>query len=257
MIRVAAVVATGFVLITSVSAQDKKGATDRDRKDAPKVFYLVPLVARPGEEQKLVLRGRNLDTVTEVKAEGATAKLLGKKKAPPGKDQGANKAGDTEAEVELELPEGAKPGSVKLVAVGPKGESEPYTLLVRDGTPAAAEKEPNDGFDTAQVVPFPCAVEGVVGKDKDADVYRFDGKKGDKVTVEVQAARWGSPLDALVTVYDADRRTVAAADDSAGSPDPVLTLTLPRDGPYFVTLIDAHDAGGQGFGYRLVIRTGG
>ena len=97
----------------------------------------------------------------------------------------------------------------------------------------------------------------VVGKDKDADVYRFEGKKGDKVTVEVQAARWGSPLDALVTVYDADRRTLGAADDAKGSPDPALTVTLPRDGAYFVTLIDAHDSGGPGSGYRLVIRKAG
>lgn len=244
------------VVVAAAPAQERK-KKDGDKKDAPKLLYAVPLVAKPGEKGKLVLRGRGLDAATGVKvsgADGASAKLVGKKKAPPGNNQAANKVGDTEAEVELELPKGAKPGAVKLVAVNPNGGSEPYTLLVRDDTPAVAEKEPNDGFAQAQAVPLPGAVEGAIGKDKDADVYRFEGKAGDKVRVEVQAARWGSPLDALVTVYDADRRTLGSADDAAGSPDPVLTVTLPRDGAYFVTLIDAHDAGGPGFGYRLVVR---
>ena len=257
-LRLTVLLVVGLCALSAPGQERKK--KDGDKKDLPKLLYPVPLAAKPGEKGKLVLRGRGLDTLTEVKvagADGAAVRLLGKKKSPPGANQSANKVGDSEAEVELELPKEARPGAVKLVAVSPNGESEPYTLLLRDNTPAVAEKEGNDGFDAAQVVPLPGAVEGVVGKDKDADVYRFEGKKGDKVTVEVQAARWGSPLDALVAGYDADRRTLGAADDAAGSPDPVLTVTLPRDGAYFVTLIDAHDAGGPGFGYRLVIRKAG
>ena len=33
-----------------------------------------------------------------------------------------------------------------------------------------------------------------------------------------------------------------------------MTATLPRDGVYFLSLIDAHDLGGPTFGYRLVVR---
>lgn len=248
-----------IALVASAPAQERK-KRDKDGKDAPKLLYSVPLVAKPGEKGKLVLRGRGLDAVTEVRvsgADGAAVKLLGKKKAAPGNNQSADKVGDSEAEVELELPKGAKPGEVKVVAVGPAGESEPYRLLVRDGPPAVAEKEPNDGFDGAQAVTLPAAVEGTVKGDRDADVFKFEGKTGERVRVEVQAARWGSPLDALLTVYDADRRTVAQADDVDGSADPVLTVALPRDGVYFVTLIDAHDAGGPGFGYRLVLGPAG
>jgi Bacterial pre-peptidase C-terminal domain len=85
-------------------------------------------------------------------------------------------------------------------------------------------------------------------------VFKFDGKKGDKVLIEVQAARFGSPVDGFLTVYDADRKVLASADDTNGSADPALTVTLPKDGTYFVSLIDAHDLGGANFGYRLVVK---
>jgi hypothetical protein len=39
-----------------------------------------------------------------------------------------------------------------------------------------------------------------------------------------------------------------------GSSDPVVTVALPRDGIYFVALIDAHDMGGANFGYRLLLK---
>ena len=70
----------------------------------------------------------------------------------------------------------------------------------------------------------------------------------------MQAARFGSPVDVFLTLYDADRKIVASADDAGTSADPTLTVTLPRDGAYYLSLIDAHDLGGPNFGYRLVVR---
>ena len=257
MYRLFGLLVLPFALISADPAQDKKKAPDK--KDAPKLLYCVPLVVHSGENQKLALRGKNLDAVKEVKVAGADdakLKVLGAKKTPVGNNQPAERVGDSEVEIELELPKGAKPGEVKLTAVGPAGESEPYTLPIADDTPTIAEKEPNDGFDAAQAIAIPAAVEGTIKAERDPDVFKFEGKKGDKLRIEVQAARFGSPLDGLVQVFDADRRLIAAADDSEGSADPILNITLPRDGAYFVTLIDAHDLGGPQFGYRLVVRTG-
>ena len=42
----------------AASSQDKK---QPEKKDTPQVLYAVPLVAKPGEKQKLALRGKNLD----------------------------------------------------------------------------------------------------------------------------------------------------------------------------------------------------
>jgi hypothetical protein len=246
-----------LAVLSSAPAQDTK---EPKKHPPPKVLYSVPLVVKHGERHKLALRGKNLDAVKEVKVSGADdakVKVFAAKKAAPGNNQPAERVGDSEVEIELELPKDAKPGAVKLTAIGPGGESNPYTLLIADETPAVAEKEPNDGFDKAQPVPVPSAVEGTIHGDRNPDVFKFDGKKGDRLRIEVQAARFGSPLDALVQVFDADRRLVAATDDTDGTPDPVLAVTLPHDGTYSVTLIDAHDLGGPQFGYRLVLKASG
>ncbi len=244
-----------LALAAPLASQEKP--PDKKKDPPPKVMYAVPLVARAGEKQKFVLRGKNLAGVKEVTAsgaDGAKVKVLGAKAAPVPNNYPAERVGDSEVEIELELPKDARPGATKLIAVGPGGESNAYPLLLRDELPAVAEKEDNGGFDTAQAVTLPCAVEGTIRGERDVDVFTFDGKKGDKVTFEVQAARFGSPLDGFLTVYDADRAVIGSADDVAGSADPVLTVTLPKDGTYFVALIDAHDLGGSNFGYRLVVK---
>jgi hypothetical protein len=58
----------------------------------------------------------------------------------------------------------------------------------------------------------------------------------------------------VLTLYDAQGRQLACNDDAGGSSDSRLECTLPRDGPYFLTLLDAHDTGGPTHVYRLVTR---
>jgi hypothetical protein len=238
---------------STTSSQDKK--PDPKKDPPPQLLYAVPLVAKPGKKQKLALRGQRLAMAMEIKiigSEDAKLKLLGAKAVGVPNNYPGDRVGDSEVELELELPKDAKPGAVKLTAVGPSGESNAYTLLVRDELPAIAEKEDNGGFNTAQAISLPSAVEGTIKGERDVDMFKFEGKKGDKVKIEVQAARFGSPVDGFLTLYDADRKVIDSADDVAGSADPVLTVTLPKDGTYFIALLDAHDLGGANFGYRLV-----
>lgn len=256
MRRVVILLILPFAFLSSATSQDKK-PPDAKKEPAPKVLYAVPLVAKPGEKQKLTLRGKGLTTVKEVKVSGSNdtkVKVIAGKMAAVPNNYPADRIGDSEVEIELDLAKGVEPGKVKLTAVGPGGDSNEYTLLVRDETPVVAEKEPNDGFDQAQVIPVPSAVEGTIKGERDTDVFQFTGKAGDKVRIEVQAARWGSPVDAMLVLYDAGRRVIDSADDTDGTPDPILVVTLPKAGTYFITVIDAHDLGGANFGYRLVVR---
>lgn len=227
-------------------------------KAVPRLLYAVPLVARPGEKQKLTLRGRHLERVGQVKVAGTDgqARLLAARLITPPGNQVAERVGTSELEVELDLPAGARPGAVSLTAVSPAGQSPPYILLLRDDLPAVAEAEPNNGFDQAQPLTVPAAVEATIATDRDVDVFRFSGRKGQTWRFEVQAARYGSPVDVILTIYDARKRILESADETTGQPDPALTLILPQDGTYFVTVVEANDLGGPHYGYRLVIRPG-
>lgn len=223
------------------------------QKDVPRVTLVSPLGVAPGVATRLTIRGAKLDTATEVRfaAGKVSAKIVGKGKAPLGQGQDAGKFGDTQVEVGVMLPPGTA-GS--FVVVTPAGESKPHALLVDPSLPVVAEKEPNNGFPQAQPIPLPGIVDGKIQQPQDVDVFRFEGKAGQRVVLEVLAARHGSALDSYLTLYDAEGRELAANDDAEGSTDSRLEVTLPRDGTYYVSLLDANDQGGPTHVYRLVAR---
>lgn len=219
-------------------------------KDQPVVRYAIPLTIPATPKAKIALRGTKLDTVTEVKADAGSVKLTRKGKVGVPNNYPVEKIGDSEVEVELELPADFKGESVKFTVVTPGGASEPLTVLLAKG--ATAEKEPNDGFDKAQELLLPATVDGTISRERDTDVFTFSGKKGQKVAIA--AASLGSPADLLLTVYDARRQILLTVDDVDGHSDPKAEITLPADGVYYLSLIEAHDLGGTGFGYRLAVR---
>ena len=83
------------------------------------------------------------------------------------------------------------------------------------------------------------------------DLFRFEGKAGQKVVLEVYAARHGSPLDSMLTLYDASGAILDTCDDIEGSTDSRIEATLPKAGTYYVAVSDAHDQGAAFFLYRL------
>jgi hypothetical protein len=220
-------------------------------KDLPVPRYAIPFALPAGPKVKLALRGARLDTATEVKAEGVGVKLLAKRKAAVPNNYPAGKVGDTEVEVEVELPKDFSGDSVTFTVTTPAGTSAP--LAVPLAKAATAETEPNDGFDKAQKVTLPAAVDATIGREKDTDLFQFAGKKGQKVTVEVLAGVYGSPADLLLTVYDARKQVVVIVDDVGEKPDPKAELTLPADGVYYISVLEANDLGGTGYGYRLKV----
>ena len=239
---------------TPLSAQEKKDI----KALPPQIILAMPMAVEMGKTTKITLRGQHIDNVTgiQVQEPKSTGKIVGKGKKVPVPNQ-ANPAqvGDGEIEIEITLPKEVPGGVVPFAVVGPGGESKPHLLIVKDDVPIVAEKEPNDGFKQAQPISLPCVVEGSIRQPQDVDVFRIEGKQGEKWLFDLQANRFGSPLDGMLTLYDATGGVIASADDSPGSIDPILNVTLPRTGTYYLSLIDAHDQGGSIFLYRLVARS--
>ncbi len=255
---VLAVLAVAPMGVPAGRAQDKKKDV---KKTEPRVTMVIPLGATPGKTTKLTIRGLHLDKAKGIRFSDPKAKAkilsMGSAAVP---DKNPEKVGDTQLVAEVTVPPAEPlPGGIPrkpltVIVVTASGETKPHEILVEPNLPVLMEKEPNDGFRQAQSVPVPVAVEGVIERPRDVDVFRFEGRAGQRVQLEILAARYGSGLDSILTVYDAEGREVASNDDSKDSVDSRLEVTLPRNGPFYVSIIDAHDLGGPEHVYRLVIR---
>jgi hypothetical protein len=226
-------------------------------KTFPNIIVATPLGVPAGPTTRVTLRGVRLDGASEVRCHHpkVRVKLLDAKKVGVGPREMVENVGDETVDVEVTVPDDAPPEAVTLSVVTPAGESPPHKLMV-DDSHVVTEKEPNDGFRDAQSITLPATVAGAIQAPQDVDVFKFEGKAGQRVTCEVLANRLGSPLDATLTLYDASGAVLSLADDTPGSRDPILTYTLPKTGTYYLGLIDADDRGGPSHVYRLLVRAG-
>lgn len=152
--------------------------------------------------------------------------------------------------------------AVQWVTVTNQGLVAPPVPFAVGSLPEAIEDEAaTAGAGEGQGLRPPVVVNGRVGVAGEKDVFRFDGRKGDAVRLEVQARRLGSPLDSQLVLADAAGKTLAANDDTKDSAegflthaaDSALTATLPEDGTYRVTLYDTQGKGGREYSYRLKV----
>ena len=242
------------LFLANAGAADKKKEPD---KSSPQILLTAPLGVARGETIKLLLRGTGLSEASEVRVEVGertlAAQIKSKSKSPAAEPLQVKKVGDTQVEIEFELPADAPAGDANIVIVTPEGATQPHALRVFDPTESVTEKEPNGGFRNAQEINLPTTVRGMIGDPNDVDVFRFVGKKGQRLSAEVIADRLNSPLDSLLTVYDQAGHLLATNDDSAAGSDSLLHLTLAADGIYFVTLVDANGRGGPFYAYLLKI----
>jgi hypothetical protein len=242
-----------LVLLPDLVAQDRK----QPKGNGPRVTVAQPLGVAPGTAVRVKLRGLKLDAATEVRffEPKTVTRVLAKRKAGVPNGQEVGRVGDTELEVEVILPPDVVAESLAFVVVTPDGESPPHRLLVNDDTPVVVEREPNNGFEQAQPIQVPQAIDGVIGQPQDVDVFAFAGQAGQRLVFEILAARHGSALDSILTVYDAAGHELARNDDMAGNADSRLAVTLPQTGRYFLCVQDAHDQGGPAHVNRLVVRS--
>jgi hypothetical protein len=223
-------------------------------KDQPTILVALPFGVKPGAATRLTLRGLKLEGVKEVRVSPkGTVKLLKKRKSGPPNQMEAKIAGDSEAEIELTVPADAPGEAVQVVVVGPAGASAPHPVRI-DRAPVVPEKEPNDGFKQAQRVAVGQVIQGTISRSQDVDLFRFEGKAGQKVVLEVHARRLGSALDSVLTLYDGGGAILETCDDIDGGSDSRIEATLPKDGTYYAGVTDANDQGAAFFLYRLTIR---
>lgn len=150
---------------------------------------------------------------------------------------------------------------VKQVSVK-RGEirSNPVPFVVGN-LPEILEAEPNEKAADCQRVQLPVVVNGQIMHPGDRDLFRFEGRAGQQVALEVHARRLNSPLDSVVRLYDSAWKELASNDDfvdrasglTTHHADSYLFQTLPANGIYYVVLADTQQHGSAEHAYRLRI----
>jgi hypothetical protein len=198
--------------------------------ELPDIMWAFPLGGREGEKTVVELAGWNLEKRELVLDTG---------------------------------PEGSRIRQTALLADGSASNNVTYAV---DALPECRESEPNDSPGTATPVELPHIVNGRIATPGDTDAFAVHARAGDTLVAEVCARRLGSPLDALLRVRDAAGNIVAWNDDFVTRDkdylhtgdgllthyaDAYVSVTVPSDGLYTVTVADAQGHGSQAYGYRL------
>jgi len=243
-----------FFIVSLISLLLSNNAIGQEKKktekppEPPKILMVIPPFMEQEKTTKILLRGKQLDLVTSVEVAGKKTKIIRKGKAGVPQGMSADKLGDTEIEIEVTS---QKEDRLDLVAKTDALVSKPFELLVKNGI--LPEKEPNQGFAQAQELNLPSMVYGKIQVAQDVDVFKLKAAAGSSIQVKIHAEKFGSPLDAMLTVYDEAGAKLFFADDSKASVDVVLNFKMPASGIVNLCVQDAHDRGGDLFHYLLEV----
>ena len=247
----------GVALIYSLTAQAQDQKKE-EKAEVPRVMSVTPFSVIRGQATVLQIKGMNLSEATAVRIESASGPVVGviksKAKIEPNKKGVAPKGGNSQIAVEILVPLDGKADSLSLVVTTPTGETPPKSLMVFAVGSVTEEKEPNGGFREAQEIERGKPVRGTIEDVTDVDVFKFHGKAGERIVAEIVAARRGSALDSLLTLYSEKGNTIAGNDDSEAGADSILKVKLPADGVYYLSLSDAQGTGSAAHCYLLTLR---
>jgi hypothetical protein len=122
-----------------------------------------------------------------------------------------------------------------------------------DNLPEQIEREANNDAEHAEAASLPGIVNGRIQAPGDVDWFTFVATKGQAYDFDLRASRLGSPLDAVLTVFDAEGKELARSDDiGEGNTDSACQITAPADGMLRARVEDRlASRGGPTFAYRL------
>jgi hypothetical protein len=207
------------------------------RADAPTIASATPGAVAPGRTTDLTLRGGALSGAT-----GVWSSFPGDVKLV------TTDAGSVTCR--FTLPPDAQVG-VAAVRLATRGGASNLLPIMVDDLPGVPEAPSHSTPATAQAIATGSAVDGACDAGAH-DYYRLPVRKGQRVSVEVVAARLGSQLDPVVRLLDSTGRELAWCDDAPGAAsDCRLAHTFDADGQCLIELRDANYAGGADYRYRL------
>lgn len=212
---------------------------------SPSVTVIAPPGAQRGHEHTITFSGTRLNDALEVMFYEPGISASEVKPHENGKSFTAK----------VTIAPDCRIGQIPFRARTKTGISE-LRLFSVGALPALAEAEPNGTFLEAQVIGINVTIEGKTANE-DVDYFSFTAKKGQRISAEVEATRLArvSFYDPRIAILDSKKFELAASDDTPLlAQDSSLSVLIPEDGTYFLSMRDSAYLGGNA-PYRLHIGT--
>ena len=160
--------------------------------------------------------------------------------------------------VEVEVTGQAMPAKLNITIPkdAPSNYQHPFSARGKSWSGIVLDVDDHPEFiaarDMKNTLSLPAILNGRIEKPGQIDEWKWQAKKGETWEFELRAARFGSKLDGVITICDAQGKPLTKAEATAA--DCTARLTAPADGAYIVKVQDRFQSrGGPEFAYRLRI----
>ncbi|MBK5291723.1 MAG: hypothetical protein JJE04_08630 [Acidobacteriia bacterium] len=206
-----------------------------DVRQAAYLQTISPLSLAPGSETEVTVFGEGLSDGSArlwFDAAGLSGRLL--------------QARGNSALVQLRVSPDAKPGPHRM-RWDSRGMSNPATLLV-DATPA---------HKAGDEITIPVSITGTA-RYRQPERFQFQAEAGQTLVFEVRAQRFGSPVDSMLRILDAQGKAIASNDDAtvpgvAFNKDSRIRHKFEKAGQYTVEMRNVSAVTGENYPYQLLV----
>lgn len=209
----------------------------------PRLTRISPYGGQLGTEIDVFFTGSNLDDAVELMPYDEGIEVVSFEVVPE-KNGRSTKA-------KLKIAPDCRMGAHRFRVRTKTGISELQTFHV-GALPVVDEKEPNSEFATPQAIPLNQTVHGRIDNE-DVDYFVIEAKKGQRISVEIEAIRLGMTFfDPYIAILNEARFELASSDDNALVwQDSIASILAPEDGKYIVQVRDSAYRGSGASYYRL------
>lgn len=230
--------------------------------DLPHIGYIYPAGGSPGTEFEIKIGGQFIYGAKSAcfNTPDVSLQIIDSREPEKKKPNSQKKAIDEVVKLKVAISKDAVPGDRELCLITDTGISNKLIFNIAQ-LKEVMETEPNDNREHAVSLPeLPVLINGQI-MPGDIDFFKFAAKKGQHLVIEA-AARALIPYmaDAVpgwfkicLTLYDAQGKELAFADDFRYEQDPVLFYNIAADGNYFLAVRDSIYRGREDFVYRIKI----
>lgn len=108
-------------------------------------------------------------------------------------------------------------------------------------------------YDDPLVLTLPSKVRGIIQDEKQMHFLRFAASASKHYRIRVLAREFGSELDAMISLFDAQHKELISQDDFEDRRDPILKWKAPTDGDVTLSVSDFHRRGGPDYRFTAII----